>query len=247
MKIKYYEYIAIYLSVFLACIFIGYAAREYFIRNGADEFTINLFFWVGIGLGVLIFVFVILFLDPIVTWTVKQFSKNAKSKLEEQQEAEPNKIQIVNASKNLEVPVENNADANVIRQAQQEKKIQQDQEKLQIALNYTRNKFALYISNQDLDFLCKAIVLYSKKEEMTNRISIETKNLSTLDIYHFGWNIWNHFGGRSHLFQDEISKLLECNFEILNGYTINSIKRHLTDPDTKETIIKLQEDLAEYK
>ena len=41
MKIKYFEYIAICLSVFLACIFIGNAAREYSIRNGADEFTIN--------------------------------------------------------------------------------------------------------------------------------------------------------------------------------------------------------------
>ena len=41
MKIKYFEYIAIWLSVFLACIFIGNAAREYSIRNGADEFTIN--------------------------------------------------------------------------------------------------------------------------------------------------------------------------------------------------------------
>ncbi|AZI56107.1 hypothetical protein EIB75_12935 [Epilithonimonas vandammei] len=247
MKIKYFEYIAIYLSVFLACIFIGYAAREYFIRNGADEFTINLFFWVGIGLGVLIFVFVILFLDPIVTWTVKQFSKNAKSKLVEKQETDSKNTQILNSVKKIEIPFENIADINSVRKTQQEIKIQQDKEKLQIGLNYTRNKFALYISNQDLDFLCKAIVLYSKKEEMTNRISIETKNLSTLDIYHFGWNIWNHFGGRSHLFQDEISKLLECNFEILNGYTINSIKRHLTDPDTKETIIKLQEDLAEYK
>ena len=72
MKIKYFEYIAIWLSVFLACIFIGNAAREYSIRNGADEFTINLFFWGGIGLGVLIFVFVILFLDPIVNWIVKR-------------------------------------------------------------------------------------------------------------------------------------------------------------------------------
>ena len=71
MKMKYVEYIAICLSVFLACIFIGYVAREYFIINRADEFTINLFFWGGIGLGVLIFVFVILFLDPIVNWIVK--------------------------------------------------------------------------------------------------------------------------------------------------------------------------------
>jgi hypothetical protein len=48
MKIKYFEYIVIYLSVFV-CIFIGLAVRI-FIRKGADEFTINVFFWIGIGL-----------------------------------------------------------------------------------------------------------------------------------------------------------------------------------------------------
>ena len=101
MKIKYFEYIAIWLSVFLACIFIGNAAREYSIRNGADEFTINLFFWGGIGLGVLIFVFVILFLDPIVNWIVKRFLNNSKSKLVEEQEDDSKNIQIVNSTENF--------------------------------------------------------------------------------------------------------------------------------------------------
>lgn len=247
MKIKYFEYIAIYLSVFLACIFIGYAAREYFIRNGADEFTINLFFWVGIGLGVLLFVFVILFLDPIVKWTVKQLSKNAKSKLVEKQKAESKNIQTVSSTEKLDIPVENNADTNVIRKAQQEKKTQQDQEKLQIALNYTKQKFAQYVSDKDLDFLCDAVASYSRKERISDSILVETKNLSTTDLYHFGWNIWKHFGGSSHLYQQEIAVFLKSTFQKLNKLNIGSIKNHLTDSDTKETVIKLQEDLAEYK
>ncbi|WP_312090624.1 hypothetical protein [Chryseobacterium sp.] len=247
MKIKYFEYIAIYLSVFLACIFIGYAAREYFIRNGADEFTINLFFWVGIGLGVLIFVFVILFLDPIVTWTVKQFSKNAKSKLVEKQETDSKNTQILNSVKKIEIPFENIADINSVRKTQQEIKIQQDQEKLQIALNYTKQEFALYVSDKDLDFLCDSVASYSRKESISDSILVETKNLSTTDLYHFGWNIWKHFGGSSHLYQQEIAAFLKSTFQKLNKLDIGTIKSHLTDPDTKETVIKLQEDLAEYK
>ncbi|HBR10829.1 MAG TPA: hypothetical protein DD740_01180 [Chryseobacterium sp.] len=246
MKIKYFEYIAIYLSVFLVCLLIGYAAREYFIRNGADEFTINLFFWVGIGLGVLIFVFVILFLDPIVTWTVKQFSKKYKSKLVEKQ-AENKNRHVISSAEKLDIPIENTADTNVIRKAQQEKKTQQDQEKLQIALNYTQQKFAQYVSDKDLDFLCDAVASYSRKERISDSILVETKSLSTTDLYHFGWNIWNHFGGRSHQYQEEISKFLENHFQKLHKYPIRTIKSHLTDPDTKETVIKLQEDLAEYK
>ncbi|WP_417430199.1 hypothetical protein [Halpernia sp.] len=247
MKIKYFEYIAIYLSVFLACLFIGYSGREYFIKKGADEFTINLFFWVGIGFGALIFVFIILFLDPVVTWVVKYFSNNSKSEIVEKQEDEPKNIQILNSTENLEIPVEKITDTNVVRKIQHQKKVQQDQEKIEIALNYAKQKFALYVSDKDLDFLCDAVASYSRKESVSDSILVETKNLSTTDLYHFGWNIWNHFGGSSHLYQQEIAVLLKSTFQKLNKLDVGTIKSHLTDPDTKETVIKLQEDLAEYK
>lgn len=57
MKIKYFEYIVIYLSVFLVCVLIGIAGRLILIEKGADEYTANVFFWVSIGFGILLFQF----------------------------------------------------------------------------------------------------------------------------------------------------------------------------------------------
>ncbi|KUY30173.1 DUF2214 family protein [Elizabethkingia ursingii] len=224
MKIKYFENILVYVSVLIVCFIIGGFARLISIEKGADEYTAKVFFWVCIGSGIIVFAILSLFLDSITRWLLRRLPNKTKFEL-----------------------VENIADTNVVRNIQHQKKVRQDQEKLQIALNYTKHQFALYLSDKDLDLLCKAVASYSKKEKVSDSILVETKILSSIDLYHFGWNIWNHFGGRNHLYQREISKFLENNFQKLNKYPINTIKSHLTDPDTKDTIIKLQEDLAEYK
>ncbi len=222
------------------------------LQKGADEFTANGIFWV------INFVFILLYLAFVSFGiSLSEIYKRLKNKKiadksfnqsdANKQEVDTNSIQIVNATENLEIPVKNSADTDVIRKIEQERKIKQDQEKLQIALNYTKHKFALYVSDKELDFLCDAVASYSRKEIISNPILVETKNLSTTDLYHFGWNIWNHFGGRSHQYQEGISKFLENNFQKLHKYPIRTIKSHLSDPDTKETVIKLQDDLAEYK
>ena len=88
MKIKYFENILKYLPVLLVCIFIGLLGREHFIKKGADEFTVNMIFWIYVGLGILIFAILNLFLDPIVSWLLKRFSKNVESELVEKQESD---------------------------------------------------------------------------------------------------------------------------------------------------------------
>ncbi len=243
MKIKYFEYITIYLSVFLACLFIGYSGREYFIKKGADDFTVNLIFGVSVGFGILIFAILSLFLDPIVRWILRRFSKDTKSELFEKQEINPKDTTEINPSEYVGILEENNIDTNAIRIIQYQKKVQQENEKLQIALNYTRSQFALYISDEDLDLLCDVIISYSKKEKASNSKLIETTGLSNLDLYHFGWNIWNHF---RPIKQEEISKLLKTVFVSLDDIDLDSIKSHLKDEPQKGTI-KIQEVLKYYQ
>ncbi|MDV2444481.1 hypothetical protein CMV00_11865 [Elizabethkingia anophelis] len=247
MKIKYFENILVYVSVLIVCFIIGGFARLTSIEKGADEYTAKVFFWVCTGFGIIFFAILSLFLDSITRWLLRRLPNKTKFELVEKQETDPNDIHTVNSTENLKISVENIADTNVVRNIQHQKKVRQDQEKLQIALNYTKHQFALYISDKDLDLLCNAVASYSKKENVSDSILVETKILSNTDLYHFGWNIWNHFGGRNHLYQREISKFLVNNFQKLNKYPINTIKSHLADPDTKDIIIKLQEDLAEYK
>lgn len=47
MKIKYFEYITVYLSVFLVCVFVGVIGRLVLLEKGADEYTAGVFFWIN--------------------------------------------------------------------------------------------------------------------------------------------------------------------------------------------------------
>ncbi|WP_434981376.1 hypothetical protein [Daejeonia sp. YH14] len=252
MKHNYRDILIQNLAIIIGGVITGLGVRLIMLQKGADEFTANGIFWV------INFVFILLYLAFVSFGiSLSEIYKRLKNKKiadksfnqsdANKQEVDTNSIQIVNATENSEIPVKSSSDTAVIRKIEQERKTQQDQEKLQIALNYTKHKFALYVSDKELDFLCDAVASYSRKEIISNPILVETKNLSTTDLYHFGWNIWNHFGGRSHQYQEGISKFLENNFQKLHKYPIRTIKSHLSDPDTKETVIKLQDDLAEYK
>ncbi|RRQ46321.1 hypothetical protein [Chryseobacterium sp. SC28] len=242
MRIKDFDNILKYLPVLLLCLYIGYLGRDHFINKGADDFAVNLIFWFYFGFAIIGFATLNIFLDPIVNWTVKRFLNNSKSKLVEKQEAEPKDIQIVSSTEKIANPVENNADTNVIRKAQQEKKTQQDQEKLQIALNYTKQKFALYVSDEDLKVLCDYIILYSEKQSFEHIQLVKIKELSTLDLYHFGWNLWNHFKIGQQI---EIASFLKHLFaESLKEVEIDTIKSHLKD-DPKKGLITIKESLSD--
>ena len=89
----------------------------------------------------------------------------------------------------------------------------------------------------------EVLSLYSKNEKIPNDISVHTKELSNLDLYHFGWNIWNYF---RPIKQEEISKLLKTVFVSLDDIDLDSIKSHLKDEPQKGNI-KIQEDLTDYQ
>jgi len=54
--------------------------------------------------------------------------------------------------------------------------------------------------------LCEYIELYSAKLPLSHVEPINIKGLVALDLFHFGWNIWNHFRVGK---QDEISQFLK--------------------------------------
>ena len=103
MKIKYFENILKYLPVLLVCIFIGLLGREHFIKKGADEFTVNMIFWIYVGLGILIFAILNLFLDPIVSWLLKRFSNYVESELVEKQESDSKNLHIITSTENFKL------------------------------------------------------------------------------------------------------------------------------------------------
>ncbi|MCT4072234.1 mobilization protein [Elizabethkingia anophelis] len=258
MNLKYFEYIVIYLSVLLVCVVAGTLARLSFLHKGGDEYTANIVFWSITAFSVLIYGIIILFLDVILVGIKKfiQKRKNLKNnviksvqvnnldeKIEEQET-------VINDNSSIhfdEDSQENNlaqtsvlANLESIRKVQLQEKQQVENQKLQIAIDYTRNQFALYVTDEDLAAICNSISLYSKQEEIPLHTSVVTKGLSNLDLYHFGWNIWNHF---KPIKQERVSKLLKTVFVSLDDIDVDTIKSHLKDEPKKGTI-KIQENLA---
>lgn len=259
MHFKYFEYIVIYLSVLLVCVVGGALARISFLGKGGDEYTANIVFWSITALSILFYALIILFLDGIIVLFRKIFPKKGSSKIsnedfipsENPENVGEKQKQIIDENtpiylvENSEESIVNQTTESVnlesIRKTQLQQKQQNESVKLQIALDYTRNQFALYVTDEDLDALCNAVSFYSKKEEIPNGISVHTKELSNLDLYHFGWNIWNYF---RPIKQEEISKLLKTVFLSLDDIDLDSIKSHLKD-EPKKGIITIQENLAD--
>jgi len=257
MHFKYFEYIVIYLSVLLVCVVGGTLARISFLGKGGDEYTANIVFWAFTALSILFYALIILFLDGIIVLFRKIFPKKGSSEnsipFENPENVGEKQKQIIDENTPIylvENPEENSVnqtteyvDLESIRKTQLQQKQENESVKLQIALDYTRNQFALYVTDEDLNALCNAVSLYSKKEGIPNGISVHTKRLTNLDIYHFGWNIWNYF---RPIKQEEISKLLKSVFVSLDDIDLDSIKSHLKDEPQKGNI-KIQEDLTGYQ
>ena len=223
MKIKHFEYIVIYLSVLLVCVLIGVVGRLVLIGKGADEYTANVFFWICIGFGILLFAILSLFLNELVGRVLKYFLKNKKEKLP--------KSQISNST------------IEEIKAKQQTIIADKQQTKIDVSIHYTQKEFALYITDEDLKLLCDYVIMYAEKLDFENIKPIKVNDLSNLDLYHFGWNIWNYFKVSK---QDKVAQFLKLTFaEALKGVEENSIKTHLKDDDQKG-IIKITENLSQF-
>ena len=246
MKIKYFEYIVIYLSVFLVCVLIGIAGRLVLIEKGADEYTANAFFWICIGFGILMFAILSLFLNELVIRVLKRFFKNKETELPESQIPNENLGQIEELQQDTTINPELSeykiSDKNIeqIREQQQSLISNQKQTKIDIAIHYTQKEFAFYTSDEDLKLLCDYVVMYAEKLDFENIKPIKVKDLSNLDLYHFGWNLWNHF---KPIKQEEASKLLKMTFFALKDVELDSIKSHLKD-DPKKGIVKITDNLS---
>ena len=85
-------------------------------------------------------------------------------------------------------------DREQIRNEHLQTKIEKFDMALKIALEYTQTTFAPYLIDANITLLCSHITLYAEQKELKNITPIKLdKQLTTIDIYHFGWNIWNHF------------------------------------------------------
>ncbi|MBS7253264.1 hypothetical protein [Flavobacterium branchiicola] len=249
MKIKYFEYITVYLSVFLVCVFVGVIGRLVLLEKGADEYTAGVFFWISTGFGVLMFAILSLFLNDLAETLVNRFLKAKKNESPEslipcedfikiEQELQDGLIVPgLSENKNSAIDIEQ------LREEQQNAGRNQKQARIDTAIRYTQQEFALYVTDDDLKQLEKNIIIYAEGINFEKIKPVKVKDLSNLDLYHFGWNIWNYFKVSK---QDRAAQFLKLTFaDALKDVEQNSIKTHLKD-DEKKGLIRIIEDFTAF-
>jgi membrane protein implicated in regulation of membrane protease activity len=249
MKTKYFEYITVYLSVFLVCIFIGAIARFVLIEMGADEYTAGVFFWISTGFGILMFAILSLFLNDLTERLLNRFLKAKKNESSESripgedlEKIEEERHDVLIKSE-LSENKKSARDIQQIREEQQNAIKNQKQARIDIAIRYAEQQFALYVADDDLKQLGKNLIIYAEDINFENIKPVKVKDLSNLDLYHFGWNIWNCFKVSR---QDRAAQFLKLTFaDALKDVEENSIKTHLKDDELKG-LIKIMEDFTDF-
>ncbi|MBF0577554.1 hypothetical protein [Dysgonomonas sp. GY617] len=209
----------------------------FIVKWGFDAFGANLVFLIIFIVGL---VFFISYLE-IIQKVIPPLFKRRKQTIENQDiipesdtvediepiiESEPEEP-IAN-----ETPVINDLDA--IREKHQQDEITRKQETLEVAIQYTRTTFAPFADDQNINRLCEYVIQYSTGTELKDVEPVKVKDLQNIDLYHFGWNIWNHFRMNK---QEDIALFLKIVFaENLKDVDTDTIRKKLTFNEGKVKI-----------
>lgn len=235
------QYIILYVIVACVALAIAALARMFTVSVGFDSFTAFIVFIVILAIQAVVYLSIHVALqDIMLPWIGNGLAKIPyfRKKIEQRQVplivAKP---QIEEKKFEIDIP-ESNVSLDDIRNEQQKNIAKEQEEMLNIALDYTRKSFALYLSDDDLDILCRNIRAYMNRFDEKELKPVKVKELTALDLRHFGWNIWNYFKSRNQM---DIANFLKIVFpNIFKEVEVESIKRHLKDDELKG-IIKIQE------
>jgi hypothetical protein len=230
------EYLILYLLVICAALIVATLTRMSVVAFGLDNFTANMVFIITLGLSAIVYFIIQAFLLEVMLPCIEKllmkipnFKKQRTEYLfnEEEKAIENQRIALVDIEKER-------------KESRQLEKIQKEQQ-LNVALDYARKTFAPYTTDSRIEDLCKNIILYVRnpQEKTFQSITVSDK-LTTTDIYHFGWNIWHHFGiGK----QIDIAYFLKAAFaHTLRDVEVSTIKSHLKDDENKG-LIRIKENL----
>lgn len=153
MKNNLLEYIILYVIVACVVLIIATLARLSATAMGFDSFTAFMVFIVVIAIQVVIYLSIHVFLQGLMLpWIGKRLYKIPYFK--NKMKVNPTPTSIRTDKTTVEPSLED------IRKEQQQNKIREQEEKLKIALDYTRKTFALYVSDEEIETLCGNLKIY---------------------------------------------------------------------------------------
>lgn len=217
--------------------------RYLFLELGFDTFGANLVFIVIFVIGLIFYVSYLEVIQRVIPPLFKR-----RKQVIENQDIVPESDTVENIESSIKPepkePIENKTflinDLDAIREKHQQDEIIRKQETLEVAIRYTRTTFALFADDQNVNLLCEYVIQYSTGIELKDVKPVRVKDLQNIDLYHFGWNIWNHFRIDT---QDDIALFLKVVFEKnLKDVDTDTIRKKLTFREGKLQI-KLEKKL----
>ena len=238
------QYIILYVIVACVALAIAALARMFTVSVGFDGFTAFIVFVVALAVQVVVYLSIqVVLQNMMLPWIGNGLAKIPYFRKKIEQRQVPQIVidpQIEEKKSEIDIP-ESDVSLEEIRNEQQQNIAKEQEDILNVALDYTRNSFALYFSDEYLDILCQNVRAYMNKLDEKELKPVKVKELSALDLRHFGWNIWNYFKPRNQM---DIANLLKIVFpDVFKGVEVKSIKRHLKDDELKG-VIKIQEKLS---
>ena len=183
--------------VFSANVIVGAMARQMVLHHGLDAFN----GYVAFGICILMLTVIYVNLQELFKKTLSQFFEILFMKFPTYRKK--CKIEIDSKETTDEEPLTKETDINPppsmdyaqIRLSAMKDKEQAEQEKLTTDLTYTRESFAPYMKEEDLNTLCEYICLFHADKDVpkvARSVKVDSA-IRTIDLMHFGWNIGYQF------------------------------------------------------
>ena len=171
--------------VIVAGLLVAMIGRAVALERGADAGTANLTFLIILGVCAVIYLIIIATLSQvIIPWIMEKLSgKDLQTLADNASSADNEKVSTA--------PV----DIEKIKQDADRQYIDRLNAKIRVFLEYTHIVVGPYITHDELSRLDKYIECYAREEALPdNLIPIKPGKLKNPDLFHFGWNMAEHFG-----------------------------------------------------
>lgn len=197
MKTKKLEKQTLTWLVFSANVIVGAMARQMVLHHGLDAFN----GYVAFMICTLMLTAIYINLQELFKKTLSPFfetlfikfpnyGKKGKVEIEDKETTEEESW-----TKETDTNPPLSMDYAQIRLSAMKAKEQAEQEKLTTVLTYTRESFAPYMKEDDLNILCEYICLFHADKDfpkVVRTVKVDSA-IRTIDLMHFGWNIGYQF------------------------------------------------------
>ena len=225
------SHIILSLIVLIVGVAISMFGRRIMLEKGFDAGTANLTFLIILGVCVIAYLVILSTLShSIIPWVMEKLTKKKEFAHTVTPDADE-KEEILSQS------IDN------IRQNAERQRIEKQNAKINLFLEYSHIEMAPYITDDELLRLDEYIQCYAKEEPLPNNLTpIKPGKLKNPDMFHFGWNMARYFDYP----KQDVVPWLQRVFWNLRDLEPSYIKGKLYDNQTQKHIIHNIDDIPKF-